>query len=83
MAELNLDQDEIGVVLMALTAIEDTWLNEDGKAAQARLAYKLCGAAADMLTSRRAALEAEEIMPDPGPGMEWYRELYDENAGTP
>lgn len=30
-----------------------------------------------------AALEAEEIMPDIGPGLEWYRELDDENAGTP
>jgi hypothetical protein len=27
------------------------------------------------------ALAAEEIMPDTGPGMEWYRELADENAG--
>jgi hypothetical protein len=32
---------------------------------------------------RRSALAAEEIMPDTGPGMEWYRELADENAGTP
>jgi len=23
---------------------------------------------------------AEEIMPDTGPGMEWYRELADEDA---
>ena len=34
------------------------------------------------------ALTAEEIMPDTGPGMEWYRELADEDAvsrqdGTP
>ena len=29
-----------------------------------------------------AALCAEEIMPDTGPGMEWYRELNDENADT-
>ena len=27
------------------------------------------------------ALTAEEIMPDTGPGMEWYRELDDEDAG--
>jgi hypothetical protein len=27
-----------------------------------------------------AALAAEEIMPDTGPGMEWYRELADEDA---
>jgi hypothetical protein len=26
------------------------------------------------------ALAAEEIMPDTGPGMEWYRELADEDA---
>jgi hypothetical protein len=26
------------------------------------------------------AAHAEEIMPDPAPGMEWYRELADENA---
>jgi hypothetical protein len=30
-----------------------------------------------------AALAAEEIMPDTGPGMEWYRELDDQDAGTP
>ena len=30
-----------------------------------------------------AALEAEEIMPDIGPGLEWYRELADEDAGAP
>lgn len=29
-----------------------------------------------------AALTAEEIMPDTGPGMEWYRELADE-GGAP
>jgi hypothetical protein len=28
-----------------------------------------------------AALEAEEVMPDTGPGMEWYRELAGEDAG--
>jgi hypothetical protein len=27
------------------------------------------------------ALAAEEVMPDTGPGMEWYRELADEDAG--
>jgi hypothetical protein len=27
---------------------------------------------------RNAALEAEEIMPDTGPGHEWYRELADD-----
>jgi hypothetical protein len=27
------------------------------------------------------AARAEEIMPDPGPGMEWYREPADEDAG--
>jgi hypothetical protein len=26
------------------------------------------------------ALAAEEVMPDTGPGMEWYRELADEDA---
>jgi hypothetical protein len=31
--------------------------------------------------ARRTALSAEEIMPDTGPGMEWYRELDDEDAG--
>jgi hypothetical protein len=29
----------------------------------------------------RSPLPAEEIMPDTGPGMEWYRELADEDAG--
>jgi hypothetical protein len=27
-----------------------------------------------------AAVLAEEIMPDTGPGMQWYRELADEDA---
>jgi hypothetical protein len=27
------------------------------------------------------ALAAEEIMPDTGPGMEWYRERADEDVG--
>jgi hypothetical protein len=31
----------------------------------------------------QTAQAAAEIMPDTGPGMEWYRELADENAGTP
>ena len=29
----------------------------------------------------RSPLAAKEIMPDTGPGMEWYRELADEDAG--
>ena len=29
----------------------------------------------------RAADWAEEVMPDIGPGMEWYRELADQDAG--
>jgi hypothetical protein len=35
------------------------------------------------MDERADALAAEEIMPDTGPGMEWYRELDDENAGPP
>ena len=30
----------------------------------------------------RNPLAAAESMPDTGPGMEWYRELADENAGV-
>jgi hypothetical protein len=32
---------------------------------------------------RRRALAAAEAMPDGAPGMEWYNELADENAGPP
>ena len=34
-----------------------------------------------MTVPESRALTAEEIMPDTGPGMEWYRELADEDAG--
>ena len=33
-----------------------------------------------MTVPESRALTAEEIMPDTGPGMEWYRELADEDA---
>ena len=30
-----------------------------------------------------ATFLAEEVMPDTGPGMEWYRELADSDAAPP
>jgi hypothetical protein len=55
MAELNVDQIEIGLIMMGLSFIDDARLTEDGKAARARLAYKLGFAAAEMLAAGKAA----------------------------
>jgi hypothetical protein len=49
MAELQVDQTEIGLIMMGLNSIEDARLTEDGKAARARLAYKLGGISGDLM----------------------------------
>jgi hypothetical protein len=49
MPELNVDQTEIGLIMMGLNSIEDAQLTEDGKAARARLACKLGGAYAEVI----------------------------------
>lgn len=53
MAELNVDQSEVGILAMGLSCIEDAWLTEDGKAARARLAYKLGAAFAELYLARK------------------------------
>ena len=62
MPELNVDQTEIGLIMMGLSSIEDAQLTEDGKAARARLAYKLGGAYGDAILAaagEHIALAAE------------------------
>ena len=49
MPELHVDQTEIGLIMMGLSCIDDTWLTEDGKAARARLAYKLGAVSGDLM----------------------------------
>jgi hypothetical protein len=49
MPELNVDQTEIGLIIMGLNSIEEAQLTEDGKAARARLAYKLGGAYGEVM----------------------------------
>jgi hypothetical protein len=49
MAQLDVDMTEIGLIMMGLSYIEDDRLNENAKAARARLAYKLGQAAGEML----------------------------------
>ena len=49
MAELQVDQTEIGLIMMGLNSIDDAWLTEDGTAARARLAYKLGSLAGDLI----------------------------------
>ncbi len=46
MPELNVDQTEIGLIMMGLSSIEDAQLTEDGKA---ELAYKLGSAYGDVM----------------------------------
>lgn len=48
MAELQIDRTEIGLIMMALTFIDDAKLTEEGKAARARLAHKLGAAHGDV-----------------------------------
>ena len=46
---LSVDQHEIGIIMMGLNSVEDEWLTEDGKAARARLAFKLGVIAKELL----------------------------------
>jgi len=48
MAQVNVDRTETGLLIMALSYLEDARLDEAGRAARARLAYKLGAAFADV-----------------------------------
>jgi hypothetical protein len=53
MPELNVDKIEIGLIMMGLNSLDDAWLDEDGKAARARLAFKLGAASADLFIAAK------------------------------
>lgn len=53
MADLQVDKTEIGLILMGINSLDDAWLTEDGKAARARIAYKLGAAAADIFIAAK------------------------------
>ena len=58
MAELQVDQTEIGLLVMGLSFIDDAQLTEDGKTARARLAHKLSSVAGDLLLDELRAAGA-------------------------
>ena len=55
MAELNVDKTEIGLIMMGLNSLDDARLDEDGKAARARLAFKLGAASAELFVAAKKA----------------------------
>jgi hypothetical protein len=66
MPELNVDQTEIGLIMIGLNSLDDAQLTEDGKAARARLAYKLGGAYGDAIL----AAVGEHTATDTEPGQD-------------
>ena len=55
MAELQVDQTEISLIMMGLNSLDDAWLDENGKAARARLAFKLGAASAELFVAAKKA----------------------------